>query len=143
MNSNLSNYILPLITLLGSSLAVEIYKIIRDAIKKHRKSDIEASINKLINEFNQYKTNNDKTLEKISNELTSDTKKLYTMDIELKQTTEAINRNSRGTILSLENQVVIFNALRNNHINGESEKQEKKLNDYYRECAESNLYMRR
>ena len=40
-------------------------------------------------------------------------------------------RIMEGIRLGLENDVVIFNALRNNHINGESEKQEKKMNAYF------------
>ena len=35
--------------------------------------------------------------------------------------------------LSLENDIVIFNALRNNKINGESEEQEKKMLEFLKE----------
>ena len=37
-----------------------------------------------------------------------------------------------GIKLGLENDAVIFNALRKNNINGESEAQEKKMNEYFR-----------
>ena len=37
-----------------------------------------------------------------------------------------------GIRIGLENDSVIFNALRKNNINGESEIQEKKMNEYFR-----------
>lgn len=40
-------------------------------------------------------------------------------------------RLAEGVKLGLENDVVIFNALRNGHINGESEEQEKKMKEYF------------
>lgn len=39
-----------------------------------------------------------------------------------------------GIRLGLENDMVIFKALRDNHINGESEKQEEKMNAYFRKA---------
>lgn len=42
-----------------------------------------------------------------------------------------VERLSEGVMLSLQNDIVIFNALRNNHINGESELQEKKMKEYF------------
>jgi len=39
-----------------------------------------------------------------------------------------------GIKLGLENDAVIFNALRKNNINGESEAQEKKMNEYFRKA---------
>lgn len=39
-----------------------------------------------------------------------------------------------GIKLGLENDAVIFNALRENKINGESEAQEKKMNNYFRKA---------
>ena len=39
-----------------------------------------------------------------------------------------------GIKLGLENDAVIFNALRKHNINGESEAQEKKMNDYFRKA---------
>lgn len=40
-------------------------------------------------------------------------------------------RLSEGIELSLEENIVIFKALRQGHINGESEAQESKLNDFF------------
>lgn len=39
----------------------------------------------------------------------------------------------KGIKIGLENDAVIFKALRDHHINGESEKQEEKMNAYFRE----------
>ena len=47
----------------------------------------------------------------------------------------AIERLSEGVVLGLENDTVIFEALRKGHITGESEHQEKKMNEYYHKCT--------
>ena len=44
------------------------------------------------------------------------------------------DRVLEGIRLGLENDMVIFKALRDNHINGESEKQEEKMNAYFRKA---------
>lgn len=41
------------------------------------------------------------------------------------------DRLSEGIELGLENDTVIFKALREGHINGESERQEKKMNEFF------------
>ena len=46
------------------------------------------------------------------------------------------DRLSEGIELSLEDDIVIFKALRQGHINGESEAQESKLNDFFRKSIE-------
>lgn len=45
------------------------------------------------------------------------------------------DRLADGVQLGLENDIVIFRAMRNGHINGESEVQEKKLAKYFYECT--------
>lgn len=45
-----------------------------------------------------------------------------------------IDEIKEGIRLGLENDAVIFNALRENRINGESEAQERKMNDYFRKA---------
>ena len=45
-----------------------------------------------------------------------------------------IDEIKEGIRLGLENDSVIFNALRENKINGESEAKEKKMNDYFRKA---------
>lgn len=44
-----------------------------------------------------------------------------------------------GIMLGLENDRVVFNALRSNHINGESELQERKMDGYFMKCAKEGL----
>mgnify|MGYP006398957881 CR=1 FL=1 len=51
------------------------------------------------------------------------------------------DRLSEGMELGLENDIVIFNAFRNNHINGESEKQEAKMREYFFHKTANGLYL--
>ena len=46
-----------------------------------------------------------------------------------------IDRLSEGVQLLLESDIVIFKALREGHINGESEKQEEKIKEYFYRCT--------
>jgi len=48
---------------------------------------------------------------------------------------ERINRISEAVDLSLESHLVTQRALRDGHINGESEAQMAKIQDYFRRCA--------
>ena len=52
------------------------------------------------------------------------------------------DRLSEGMELGLENDVVIFNALRNGHINGESERQEEKMREYFFHKSMNGLYLK-
>lgn len=52
---------------------------------------------------------------------------------------KVVERLAEGVTLGLENDIVIFNALRNNHINGESEKQEQKMRTYFKENSNRGL----
>lgn len=51
------------------------------------------------------------------------------------------DRLSEGIELGLENDAVIFKALRQGHINGESEAQEQKMNDFFFHNSMSGLYL--
>ena len=53
------------------------------------------------------------------------------------------DRLSEGMELGLENDVVIFNALRHGKINGESEKQEEKMREYFFHKTMKGLYLHR
>lgn len=46
-----------------------------------------------------------------------------------------VNRIAKGMDIALKNDQVIFDALRKNAINGESEEQDRVMEDYFRECA--------
>jgi hypothetical protein len=52
-----------------------------------------------------------------------------------KRLTGAINRIAEGLNIGLDNDRVIFRAFRENKINGESEAQERKMDDYFQRCA--------
>ena len=123
-----------LVALLGSNLIVEIWKTIRDSIQKKKKINVEAEFTRLNETVSMIR-------EDMNGKFTNDMKRLNDIEHTLKTLTELMSRTSKGTILSLENDTIVFNAFRNNHINGESEEQEKKLKAYYKECAEFNLQM--
>ncbi len=55
----------------------------------------------------------------------------------LKKILKCQESQGEGIVLGLENDAVIFKALRDHQINGESEAQEKKMNEYIRHQAES------
>ena len=119
-----------LVALLGSNLVLEIWKTIKESIRKKRRLDVESELNNI------------KDAIKVINErLSNDYKRLDNIENILNTIVEVISRNSKGTVLSLQNDSIIFDALRKNHINGESEAQERKLAEYYKECAEFNLKM--
>jgi phosphomevalonate kinase len=50
-----------------------------------------------------------------------------------------INRISEAVDLSLESHLVTQKALREGHINGESEAQAQKIQDYFRRCASKGM----
>ena len=54
--------------------------------------------------------------------------------VEVKEADENIDEIKEGIKLGLENDAVIFKALRENQINGESEAQEEKMNRYFRKA---------
>ena len=55
----------------------------------------------------------------------------------------AINRIAEGLNIGLENDRVIFRAFRENKINGQSESQEKKMDEYFRKCATDGYKVKR
>lgn len=57
------------------------------------------------------------------------------------QIEKKFDRLSEGMELGLENDIVIFEALRKGHINGESEKQEEKMREYFFHKSINGLYL--
>lgn len=55
-------------------------------------------------------------------------------------TKKFLDRIAEGLKLSLENDVVLFDAFRRNSINGESEEQEKKMNEYFLHSTTDSFY---
>lgn len=67
------------------------------------------------------------TLNRIA--LKNDERSCFKQDIkEIKRTTHQVQQ---GLIMALENDKVIFKSLRTQEINGESEEQEKKMDEYF------------
>lgn len=50
---------------------------------------------------------------------------------DIKEIKETLKEMERGLVMALENDKVIFSALRSHEINGESEEQERKMDDYF------------
>ncbi|MGH0053808.1 MAG: hypothetical protein ACQ5SW_10505 [Sphaerochaetaceae bacterium] len=53
----------------------------------------------------------------------------------IKSLEHQVNRIAKGMDIALKNDQVIFDAFRKNQINGESEVQDRIMEDYFRECA--------
>ena len=128
-----------LVALLGSNLVIEIWKTIKEAIQKKRRIDVESELNSIKLTIKTLTETFENNYKEINKKLKDDLERFNRIEKTLGVITEVMSRTSRGTILSLENDQVVFNALRTHHINGESELQEEKLKAYYKECAESNL----
>ena len=50
---------------------------------------------------------------------------------DIKEIKEDVKRLQNGLVMALENDVVIFHALKTHQINGDSEKQEEKMQGYF------------
>ena len=121
--------------LLGSSLVLEIFKLIVAGVKARnaKKNNVKAlpeelsDVKQQIGNLKDYTT---KGLEEINKKLDNDSKHFSSVDRTLARLSYAVNHNAAGTELGLENDIIIFNALRDNKINGESERAERKIKDY-------------
>lgn len=52
----------------------------------------------------------------------------------VEQTCKVMEHGVEGIMIGLENDRIVFQALRDNHINGESVRQEERINEYYSKC---------
>jgi len=127
---------IPLISILFSSaLVLEIFKLIVAGVKARRakKQNIQSMPERLSaidKKVDDLAASTAKGLADINRKLDSDTKHFHGVDASLEKLTQAVNLNAEGTALGLENDLIIFNAFRDHHINGESEKAEKKVREY-------------
>ena len=117
-----------LVTLLGGGgLVMGLFNAIKDSVFKHRNNldkDIAEIRQKLINDYNHFEE-----LEKkvdILSESISDLKQVKDHEV-------------KGIMLGLENDAVIFEALKTHHINGESEAQKQKMGVYFKECIQETM----
>lgn len=121
--------------LLSSTLVLEIFKLIVAGVKarKAKKNNVKAlpeEIAGMKQQIGDLKDYTAKGFADINRKLDSDTKHFQGVDASLEKLTQAVNLNAEGTALGLENDLIIFNAFRDHHINGESEKAEKKVREY-------------
>ena len=81
----------------------------------------------------------DRKMDNMQSAIEKDGKHFAKIDATLSEMQEALNLNAEGTAIGLENDLIIFNAFRDHHINGESEKAEKKVRDYLMASAKKTL----
>ena len=117
-----------LVTLLGGGgLVMGLFNAIKDSVSKHRNNldkDIAEIRQKLLNDYNHFEE-----LEK----------KVDILSDSISDLKQVKNHEVKGIMLGLENDEVIFEALRTHHINGESEAQKQKMDDYFKECILENM----
>ena len=117
-----------LVTLLGGGgLVMGLFNAIKDSVSKHRNN-----LDKDIAEIRQ-KLNND------YNHLEELEKKVDGLSYSITELKQVKDHEVKGIMLGLENDAVIFEALKTNHINGESEAQKQKMDAYFKECAQETM----
>lgn len=87
-------------------------------------------------------TSNDSIISRISvleEYQKKDYKHLDSIERRLDKLSKSLERNNEGTLLSLQNDQVIFDYFRTNKINGNSENQIEAMRAYYKKCAEEVL----
>lgn len=117
-----------LVTLLGGGgLVMGLFNAIKDSVSKHRNNldkDIAEIRHKLNNDYNH--------LEELE-------KKVDGLSYSITELKQVKDHEVKGIMLGLENDAVIFEALKTNHINGESEAQKQKMDAYFKECAQETM----
>lgn len=117
-----------LVTLLGGGgLVMGLFNAIKDSVSKHRNNldkDIAEIRQKLLNDYNHFEEL-EKKVDSLSDSI-SDLKQVKDHEV-------------KGIMLGLENDAVIFEALRSHHINGESEAQKQKMDVYFKECTQETM----
>lgn len=117
-----------IVTLLGGGgLVMGLFNAIKESVSKHRNNfdnDI-AEIRRKLNKDYSHLEELEKKVDSLSESI-SDLKQLKDHEV-------------KGIMLGLENDAVIFEALKNHHINGESEAQKEKMDAYFKECAQESM----
>jgi len=121
------------LTILSSSVTLEL---IHWFVSKKRRLDEK---NIFIEALPQKISDLDKKMDTVQTTIEKDSKHFEKIDSALSEVQKALNLNAEGTAIGLENDLIIFNAFRNHHINGESEKAEKKVKDYLMASAKETL----
>lgn len=125
--------------LLSSALVLEIYRNIRDGIKaskarknaqKQTNAALPEQVNTIAETLSQMKDDNEKRFSSIDKALKENDKQGKQRDKAINKLEEALQKNAHGTALGLKNDLVIFDALRTHHINGQSEIAENEVKAY-------------
>ena len=125
--------------LLSSTLVLEIYRNIRDGIKaskakknaqKQTNAALPEQVNTIAETLSQMKDDNEKRFSSIDKALKENDKQGKQRDKAINKLEEALQKNAHGTALGLKNDLVIFDALRTHHINGQSEIAENEVKAY-------------
>lgn len=119
----------------SSTLVLEIYRNIHAALQ--RKKDRKLIVDEIPSEMKRLGDKVDSLVEHTTSEfadikrkLAADDARFGRLDASITKMQDAINLNAEGTALGLTNDIVIFNAFRDHHINGESEIAEQKINEF-------------
>jgi predicted metallo-beta-lactamase superfamily hydrolase len=121
--------------LFSSALVLEIFKLIVAGIKSHRQKKLKIKsmpeqLNAIDEKVNTLSASTVEGFNKINKKLDADAEHFKKVDDTLLKMAQAINHNAEGTALGLKNDLIIFNAFRDHHINGESEIAEREVKDY-------------
>lgn len=117
-----------LVTLLGGGgLVMGLFNAIKDNVSRSRNNlndDIAKIRQKLSKDYNH--------LEELE-------KKVDGLSESISDLRQVKDHEVKGIMLGLENDAVIFEALKTHHINGESEAQKQKMDVYFKECAQETM----
>ena len=117
-----------LVTLLGGGgLVMGLFNAIKDNVSRSRNNlndDIAKIRQKLSKDYNH--------LEELEN-------KVDGLSESISDLRQVKDHEVKGIMLGLENDAVIFEALKTHHINGESEAQKQKMDAYFKECAQETM----
>ena len=117
-----------LVTLLGGGgLVMGLFNAIKDNVSRSRNNlndDIAKIRQKLSKDYNH--------LEELE-------KKVDGLSESISDLRQVKDHEVKGIMLGLENDAVIFEALKTHHINGESEAQKQKMDAYFKECAQETM----
>lgn len=117
-----------IVTLLGGGgLVMGLFNAIKESVSKHR--------NNLDNDIAEIR----QKLNKDYNHLEELEKKVDSLSESISDLKQVKDHEVKGIMLGLENDAVIFEALKNHHINGESEAQNEKMDVYFKECAQESM----
>ena len=117
-----------LVTLLGGGgLVMGLFNAVKESVSRKRNN-----LEKYIAEIKDKLNSDYRHLEEIDS-------KIETLSKSVSDLKQVKDHEVKGIMLGLENDAVIFEALKTHHINGESEAQKQKMDHYFHQCTKENL----